>query len=73
MYDAVILFAEALSELDRSQDVQVNPHRWRLHLNVETLQTEALSCDGEETWVHGNSLINYMKMVEMNGLSGKIR
>ena len=49
------------------------PHRWRLHLNVETLQTEALSCDGEETWVHGNSLINYMKMVEMNGLSGKIR
>ena len=26
MYDAVILFAEALSELDRSQDVQVNPH-----------------------------------------------
>ena len=24
MYDAVILFAEALSELDRSQDVQVN-------------------------------------------------
>ena len=39
----------------------------------KTLQTEALSCDGEETWVHGNSLINYMKMVEMNGLSGKIR
>ena len=29
MYDAVILFAEALSELDRSQDVQVNPHQHR--------------------------------------------
>ena len=26
MYDAVILFAEALSELDRSQDVQVDQH-----------------------------------------------
>ena len=88
MYDAVILFAEALSELDRSQDVQVNPHPhpenhhhyYHHHLhphplvaNMKILQTEALSCDGEETWVHGNSLINYMKMVEMNGLSGKIR
>ena len=40
---------------------------------MKILQTEALSCEGEETWVHGNSLINYMKMVEMDGLSGKIR
>ena len=31
MYDAVILFAEALSELDRSQDVQVMPHP---HLHI---------------------------------------
>ena len=33
MYDAVILFAEALSELDRSQDVQVMPHP---HLHIVT-------------------------------------
>ena len=33
MYDAVILFAEALSELDRSQDVQVKSHP---HLHIVT-------------------------------------
>ena len=42
-------------------------------ITIKFFQTEALSCDGEETWVHGNSLINYMKMVEMDGLSGNIR
>ena len=36
MYDAVILFAEALSELDRSQYVQVNPHP--LFENKKTLE-----------------------------------
>ena len=49
MYDAALLFATALSELDRSQDVQ----------------TAALSCDSELTWQHGNSLINYMKLVRL--------
>ena len=47
MYDAALLFATALSELDRSQEVE----------------TVALSCDSEATWQHGNSLINYMKLV----------
>ena len=39
MYDAVILFAEALSELDRSQDVQVNPYPYPENMNI--LQREA--------------------------------
>jgi len=56
MYDAAILFAKALNELDRSQDVQ----------------TGSLDCDSEETWEHGNSLINYMKLVEMDGLTGRV-
>ena len=49
MYDAALFFATALSELDRSQDIQ----------------TAALSCDSELTWQHGNSLINYMKLVSI--------
>ena len=49
MYDAALLFATALSELDRSQDIQ----------------TAVLSCDSEQTWQHGNSLINYMKLVRL--------
>ena len=47
MYDAALLFATALGELDRSQDIE----------------TAVLSCDSELTWQQGNSLINYMKLV----------
>ena len=47
MYDAALLFATALSELDRSQEIE----------------TAVLSCDSEQSWEHGNSLINYMKLV----------
>ena len=57
VHDAVQVFAAALRSLDSSQEISLQP----------------LSCSGENTWQHGNSLINYMKMVEMNGLSGKIR
>ena len=35
--------------------------------------TRPLSCSGEETWQHGNSLVNYMKLVEMDGLTGKVK
>lgn len=47
MYDAVHLFAKALHDLDTSQQIDIQP----------------LSCDGEDTWPHGYSLINYMKIV----------
>eukprot|EP00094_Tigriopus_californicus_P003973 TCALIF_03827-PA protein Name:"Similar to GRIK2 Glutamate receptor ionotropic, kainate 2 (Macaca fascicularis)" AED:0.16 eAED:0.16 QI:0/0.7/0.45/1/0.8/0.81/11/0/556 len=82
IYDAVHLFAQALHDLDHSQDINTKP----------------LSCDGSETWQHGNSLVNYMKLVrygnnyvpiqpwvmniwnisiclkvEMQGLTGKIK
>ena len=33
----------------------------------------ALHCDSEATWQHGNSLVNYMKMVEVEGLTGPVR
>jgi len=56
MYDAAILFANALNSLDRSQEVDI----------------ANLDCESEQTWQHGNSLINYMKMVEMEGLTGKV-
>ena len=49
MYDSALLFATALSELDRSQEVE----------------TTLLTCDSEQTWQHGNSLINYMKLVSV--------
>lgn len=41
------MIAKALRELDRSQDVRV----------------KSLNCDGVDTWIHGNSLINYMTLV----------
>jgi len=47
MYDAVHLFAKALHDLDSSQRIDIKP----------------LSCEKEDTWPHGYSLINYMKIV----------
>lgn len=47
MYDAVHLFAKALHDLDSSQRIDIKP----------------LSCDAVDTWPHGYSLINYMKIV----------
>ena len=54
IYDAVQLFALSLHELNRVQDITLNP----------------LDCSGQTSWAHGSSLINYMKMVEFSGLSG---
>eukprot|EP00090_Calanus_glacialis_P039909 TRINITY_DN6950_c0_g1_i1.p1 TRINITY_DN6950_c0_g1~~TRINITY_DN6950_c0_g1_i1.p1 ORF type:complete len:973 (-),score=205.08 TRINITY_DN6950_c0_g1_i1:162-3080(-) len=57
IYDSVHAFALALNELSEVQQVRQRP----------------LDCAGQATWVHGNSLINYMKMVEFIGLSGPIK
>nr|CAD7577210.1 unnamed protein product [Timema californicum] len=51
MYDAVHLFAKALHDLDSSQRIDIKP----------------LSCDAVDTWPHGYSLINYMKIVSTWG------
>lgn len=45
MYDAVHLFAKALDDLDNSREVDI----------------KKLYCEGDQTWQHGSSLINYMK------------
>ncbi|XP_055852888.1 glutamate receptor ionotropic, kainate 2 [Episyrphus balteatus] len=57
MYDAVHLFSKALHDLDTSQQIDIQP----------------ISCDGQNTWQHGFSLINYMKIVEMKGLTNVIK
>ena len=57
IYDAVHLFALALHELNMIQNIEIG----------------SLDCTGETSWAHGSSLINYMKMTQFNGLSGKIK
>ena len=57
IYDSVHAFALALNELTGVQQVRQKP----------------LECSGKTAWAHGNSLINYMKMVEFIGLSGPIK
>ena len=39
----------------------------------QVINMNPLSCSTEEAWEHGNSLINYMKMVEIEGLTGRIK
>jgi ABC-type amino acid transport substrate-binding protein len=56
IYDSVTAFAIALDKLD----------------TVQQVRQQQLDCSGEKAWEHGNSLVNYMKMVEFIGLSGKI-
>lgn len=57
IYDSVHAFALALNELTSVQQVRQKP----------------LDCSGTVAWAHGNSLVNYMKMVEFIGLSGPIK
>lgn len=54
MYDAVKLFVLAMRALDNSTTVSISQ----------------LRCEGEEAWVHGNSLINYMKLVSEGVIEG---
>ena len=44
-----------------------------LFLNIQVINMNPLSCSTEDAWEHGNSLINYMKMVEIEGLTGRIK
>jgi hypothetical protein len=47
IYDAVKLLATAVQDLDQSQAVEAQP----------------ISCENGIPWVHGSSLINYMRPV----------
>uniref|UniRef100_A0A182X5A4 Uncharacterized protein n=1 Tax=Anopheles quadriannulatus TaxID=34691 RepID=A0A182X5A4_ANOQN len=60
MYDAVLLFAEALKHLIGSEPA---------HL----LEPIALRCDDTATWKNGYSVINYMKSFTIHGLTRSIR
>ncbi|XP_055949949.1 glutamate receptor ionotropic, kainate 2-like [Argiope bruennichi] len=57
LYDATRLFSRALTDLDRGQKIHI----------------KSLSCDTEEPWPHGISLINYMRMINVKGLTGDIK
>ena len=50
IYDSVLLVAKALHEADRSQMVNV----------------KFVNCVGVDSWSHGQSLVNYMKLVSGN-------
>ena len=47
MYDAVHLFALAMGQLSVAGDID----------------TQSLSCNKKDTWDHGLSILNYMKIV----------
>ncbi len=36
------------------------------YLTSQDIEPVSLHCDKEDTWQHGNSLINYMKLVNVN-------
>ncbi|XP_025422232.1 glutamate receptor ionotropic, kainate 2-like isoform X3 [Sipha flava] len=57
IYDAVNFFAASLHGLVATQ----------------TMGPTRISCDDIKPWVHGYSLINYMRVMELNGLTGKMR
>nr|XP_020840524.1 glutamate receptor ionotropic, kainate 4 isoform X4 [Phascolarctos cinereus] len=56
LFDAVYTVVTAVQELNRSQEIGVKP----------------LSCGSAQIWQHGTSLMNYLRMVELEGLTGHI-
>ncbi|XP_039620132.1 glutamate receptor ionotropic, kainate 4 isoform X1 [Polypterus senegalus] len=56
LYDAVHAVVNAAHELNRSQEIGV----------------KQLSCKSSQIWPHGTSLMNYLRMVELEGLTGHI-
>uniref|UniRef100_A0AAV2K6X3 Ionotropic glutamate receptor L-glutamate and glycine-binding domain-containing protein n=1 Tax=Knipowitschia caucasica TaxID=637954 RepID=A0AAV2K6X3_KNICA len=56
MFDAVHVVVGAVRELNRSQEIGVKP----------------LSCSSPLIWQHGTSLMNYLRMVEYEGLTGHV-
>ncbi|KAM4827927.1 glutamate receptor ionotropic, kainate 4 isoform 1-T1 [Thomomys bottae] len=56
LFDAVYAVVTAVQELNRSQEMGVKP----------------LSCGSAHIWQHGTSLMNYLRMVELEGLTGHI-
>ncbi|XP_037079168.1 glutamate receptor ionotropic, kainate 2-like [Pollicipes pollicipes] len=57
LYDAALLFAKAAADLHSSRDISVT----------------SLNCDLDDLWPHGESVLNYMQLVEVEGLTGLVR
>ncbi|EDS27909.1 ionotropic glutamate receptor subunit ia [Culex quinquefasciatus] len=60
MYDAVLLFAEALRHL-----IGIDP--------PHPLEPIALKCEDDNTWKNGYSIINYMKASTIHGLTRGVK
>ncbi|XP_069680954.1 glutamate receptor ionotropic, kainate 2-like isoform X2 [Periplaneta americana] len=58
MHDAVFLYARALHQL---------------YLHGERFGVQGLRCDGDGRWPHGFPLVNFMKLMAMDGMTGNIR
>uniref|UniRef100_A0A8C8SMX3 Glutamate receptor n=1 Tax=Pelusios castaneus TaxID=367368 RepID=A0A8C8SMX3_9SAUR len=56
LFDAVHVVVGAVRELNRSQEIGVRP----------------LACTSAGIWQHGTSLMNYLRMVEYDGLTGRV-
>uniref|UniRef100_A0A8C8I9A7 Glutamate receptor n=1 Tax=Oncorhynchus tshawytscha TaxID=74940 RepID=A0A8C8I9A7_ONCTS len=56
LFDAMHVVVSAVRELNRSQSVG----------------TTQLTCQSPKIWEHGTSLMNYLRMVELEGLTGHI-
>ncbi|XP_037739232.1 glutamate receptor ionotropic, kainate 5 isoform X1 [Chelonia mydas] len=56
LFDAVHVVVGAVRELNRSQEIGVRP----------------LACTSASIWQHGTSLMNYLRMVEYDGLTGRV-
>uniref|UniRef100_A0A7M4EZQ6 Glutamate ionotropic receptor kainate type subunit 5 n=1 Tax=Crocodylus porosus TaxID=8502 RepID=A0A7M4EZQ6_CROPO len=56
MFDAVHVVVGAVRELNRSQEIGVRQ----------------LACASASIWQHGTSLMNYLRMVEYDGLTGRV-
>jgi len=76
IYDAVNLFATALQQYNsiqvRKQSCQIRIRENMAHY-FQDISVPSLRCFGGSTWNHGSSLINYMKLAQIQGLSGKIQ
>nr|CAD7601759.1 unnamed protein product [Timema genevievae] len=56
MYDAVNLFAKAITQLDNNNLIEVTP----------------LNCESGNIWPYGFALKNYMKHIKFKGMTGEI-
>ncbi|CAL1291851.1 unnamed protein product [Larinioides sclopetarius] len=57
IYDAVLMLARALYELDRGKPIEL----------------KSLFCDGSNVWDDGKAIVNYMKIIPFEGASGNIK